>query len=473
MKRLVSRFKHSAGASKDARIAAESAASDTDGLITAKTESVAEPAEAGRESAPNWKQNHESKLESLPPEIRRQILSTLDLARLKAVVRASPAFHQQYLFDRNHLLCTSLETTLDSVTVDAYAVSQYATQRKDTRQDSLLKLYSTKISRQFLPLVGKLTLEETLKIVFFYFQLVKPLIEYYARWTLDNLAEEAGEDACGEVALTSMETLRLTRAIYRFQLLCQLADPVDTAIMSSRGETVRAFLDLLEPWEIEEVFSFYQFAQDAYDRKFKHIRWNLHPSNPKFDDQRQPPTPEGAFVLDNLSKLNYSLSYLLTLHTSNTRMSDRDNYLEGLTLRGVPLLHTVLFQIKDHQHLVSTIQQHLASSYIPFNAIEGVLGETQQASRRENHPSERDRMQEERAPFPFRGDSESDAPPLAWTMIWNGTYSNLYGWYISDEMRRWGYVFWDAARLEVAGGKEFLKHQWGRCWEDDPRDDLI
>jgi hypothetical protein len=270
-----------------------------------------------------------------------------------------------------------------------------------------------------------------------------------------------------------MEKLRLTRAIYRFQLLCQVADPADTALLSSREETVRAFLDLLEPWEIEELFSFYQFAQDVYDRALKDIRWHLQPHNPKFEDQRQPPTPEWAFILDNMSKLSYTLSYLLTLHTSNTQMTDRDNYLEGLTLRGVLLLHTVLFKIKDNKHLVSTIQQHMISSYIPFNALEGVLGETQQALRRENHPSDRDRMQEERAPLPFRGDRESDAPPLAWTTIWDDTYSNLYGWYISDEMRRWGYVFWDAARIEGAGSKEFLKHQWGRCWEDDPRDDLI
>lgn len=119
----------------------------------------------------------------------------------------------------------------------------------------------------------------------------------------------------------------------------------------------------------------------------------------------------------------------------------------------------------------------MTSSYITFNAIEGTLGETQQALRRQNHPSERDRMQEERAPFPFRGDGgESDMPPLAWTIIWDGTYSNLYGCYTSDEMRRWGYVFWDAARLESAEGKvmEFLKQQWWQVWDgDDPRDNLF
>lgn len=111
----------------------------------------------------------------------------------------------------------------------------------------------------------------------------------------------------------------------------------------------------------------------------------------------------------------------------------------------------------------------MVSSYIPLDAPEGVFGETQQDLQHEHHPSERDRMQQERAPFPFRGDSDLDTPPLAWTIIWDNTYSNLYGWYISDEIRRWGYVFWDAVRLEHTGGKEVLKQQWAQDWDYDPR----
>ena len=58
-------------------------------------------------------------LESLPPEIWLQLLSILELEELRALVHASPVFHQQYLLDRRSLLCKSLETTLRSVTVDA------------------------------------------------------------------------------------------------------------------------------------------------------------------------------------------------------------------------------------------------------------------------------------------------------------------------------------------------------------------
>jgi hypothetical protein len=84
-------------------------------------------------------------------------------------------------------------------------------------------------------------------------------------------------------------------------------------------------------------------------------------------------------------------------------------------------------------------------------------------------------MEEQRVAFPFRGDSdEPDMPPLAWTIMWYDTYSNLYGGYIPDELRRWGYVFWDAATLEVTGGKRVLNKHWEKPWEaSDPRDEMV
>ena len=79
-------------------------------------------------------------------------------------------------------------------------------------------------------------------------------------------------------------------------------------------------------------------------------------------------------------------------------------------------------------------------------------------------------MEKERNPFPFPGDGEPDAPPMAWTMIWSGTYSNSYGWCIPDALRRCGYIFWDAGTLEAAGGREVVEQQWETMWvRYDPR----
>lgn len=149
--------------------------------------------------------------------------------------------------------------------------------------------------------------------------------------------------------------------------------------------------------------------------------------------------------------------------------------MEGTVLQGgLVLLSTVLFDIgpDDHERLVSLMQRSIVSSYIPINAVEGILGESQQSARRVEQPAPEDRMTEERAPLLFTRD-DLGGPPLAWTLIWAGTYSNLHGWYTSDEMRRWAYVFWDAERMEGWGGRKLLERQWEEFWDgNDPRDNL-
>lgn len=271
--------------------------------------------ESATSSNIEW-QKPNSRLESLPPEIRRHLLSILDLPRLKQLVRASPTFHEQYLFDRKYFLYRSIEETLGSATVDAYAVNQSTVLAGDTEQKTTWDLnpYLEQSKRRYLSLAEKNTQEEATSMAAFYFHTVNPIAAHYARWSRDNLATFVAEDSHShqkEVThiLTDMETVRFTRAIYRFQVLCQAAginrDRGFGSIsrsMRSREETVLAILDVIEPWEIEEMFSFYQFAQEVYDNIFSKIRWDLHSDNPKFDDQRRPPTPDGAFDLDNSCK---------------------------------------------------------------------------------------------------------------------------------------------------------------------------
>lgn len=63
-----------------------------------------------------------SPFESLPSEIRRQIPSILEIDSLRSLVQASPIYYHQYQLDCRLLLCQSLEVTLGSVAVEAYAV---------------------------------------------------------------------------------------------------------------------------------------------------------------------------------------------------------------------------------------------------------------------------------------------------------------------------------------------------------------
>jgi hypothetical protein len=119
------------------------------------------------------------------------------------------------------------------------------------------------------------------------------------------------------------------------------------------------------------------------------------------------------------------------------------------------------------------MQEQILSPAGYFLFLEDALDDTTQDLRRREQLSDRDQKQERRDPLPFEGDSELH-PPLAWTWMWRETYSNLYGEYISDAIRHWGYVMWDAARIDCKGAKEVLVQQldWeDSYWEDgDPRD---
>jgi hypothetical protein len=80
----------------------------------------------------------------------------------------------------------------------------------------------------------------------------------------------------------------------------------------------------------------------------------------------------------------------------------------------------------------------------------------------------RDAKQARREPLLFQGDGEPQDdgayPPWAWTLIWQGRYSNRYGEFIPASSRQWGYIMWDAARLERTGAWELLLREWQESW---------
>lgn len=108
----------------------------------------------------------------------------------------------------------------------------------------------------------------------------------------------------------------------------------------------------------------------------------------------------------------------------------------------------------------------------------GALDITTRHDRRLDYPSAEDKREELRDPLPFRGDivndSDGEYPPLAWTILWEGTYSNMMGGEGVSYIAEWGYVMWDAARLERTGAKEVLARRWRETLRlllgEDPRE---
>jgi len=246
-------------------------------------------------------------LENIPPELRYQILTFLNLEELHALVHASPVFHQDYLRNRKSLLRECLETTLHSVVVDARfayktGLAGFLDKRSVQNVTQMVKDYQDQRHSSSYSAES-----EIIDIVMFYFSVIKPLTRRYTEWTLSNLAQETNsKQIYGPLSRT--EGTRVLRAFYRFQLFCNLFGVVNhKSLQPNRSDftsidILRIFIGLFEPWEVEEIASIYAFSKEHYDKILHDIHWDLHEKNPKFDNQR-PPTPEGAFDLDNSCKL--------------------------------------------------------------------------------------------------------------------------------------------------------------------------
>ncbi|KAI1840396.1 hypothetical protein JX266_013404 [Neoarthrinium moseri] len=237
---------------------------------------------------------------------------------------------------------------LQGLSVDAFAIYRSdSAEFSDTRSNAIVaKFLSTyrdqRDSNQDFIAAEKPSEDEAVAMIYFFFSIRKSLVGYYARWAKAKLADEAGGSVCRRASGPA----------------CIVPLP---AVLSTSLDIWGTFLYLFPPWEVEEVSCIYTFAEMEYGHIFDSIRWDVHETNPKFDGQR-PPTPDGAFGLDN------------------------------------------------------------------------------------------------------------SCPPLAWTIIWRGTYSNLFGHYVDDDLRCWGYIMWDAKTLGRTGATKVLARQWQKRWGGtDPR----
>jgi hypothetical protein len=302
MKRLVASLRRSSKTRHDRLSSADDADART---LTTPTSSLSGVACSGTETErmPRTIANGHLRrgLESLPPEVRRRLLSLLDLQRLKALVHASPTFYEQYHLDHRYILCRSLGQTLGGGAVDAYAVHRFAAQDRDAKNDVIrfLKTYSDSLLHRNLVFSEQLDQQEATSMAIYYLHSVKPIVEYYGRKTLQNFIETKQAEQTKtrtqhqDMTMSNTEAARITGAVYRFQFLCQLLNPKNRRSGSATDNIMEIFFGIFEPWEIEEFLCFYQFTQGIYEKGLTDITSDLHPDNPRFNNQVIPPTPAG------------------------------------------------------------------------------------------------------------------------------------------------------------------------------------
>ncbi|KAL2178450.1 uncharacterized protein P884DRAFT_276976 [Thermothelomyces heterothallicus CBS 202.75] len=384
-------------------------------------------------------------LESLPPELRHNILIlVLDIQDLKALVLASPVFHQQYLLDRKAFLGRALKASLGNVLIDAYAVRTSALLHEQHPADRLYQLEETTV-RLFMDnyvalrsvslnqlLAEVITSEDDLAaMASFYCSVAGPLVQQFAALFLRHL-----DPSLPVGSLSRIERTRLLRALYRFQLYCNLFGVGPRGYCSQPpldiSEILPFFFCVFRPWEIEEIHCIYIIMREKYEAVFDAIRADVARDNPRFSGWRRPDTPPGSFDLGS--------EFL------------RESLRQGTAARGLRVFSKVL-QTTDHEKLVKRMQKYMRLQCV---FIEPILNWTSQDLRRREHPSEEDRAEARRERLPFLGDKE-DAPPLAWVILWRGKYVNEYGDVIDYRLKKWGFIFWDCRRLNESGAKHYIR----------------
>jgi len=245
-------------------------------------------------------------LETLPFEIQRLILAqapTLDT--LRALVHASPQLHSVYAQDRLRILRSFVEQSLDGILFDAHAAYFSGTDEfQQTRDEPMLWNFlddfrNRRTTAAPSDLAAQLALEDLVQLARFHHSLIEPLTERYSIWALAALSSSPQD-----YPLSGTERRRIQRALYRYQLYCNLC--------GSRGKGRSSphrledpldglwILSLFPAWQIEEILCIHKFGKDTYGGVFDRVAWDFDeddmgrplfsgsPANRQFITSREP-----------------------------------------------------------------------------------------------------------------------------------------------------------------------------------------
>lgn len=220
-----------------------------------------------------------SSLEALPAELRSCILWHLtdNLAALRDLGLASPIYYHQYRLDRSALLRAALKTALGSSLVDAYAVqtssrlydSAAASPEARVQPETIrLVLDNYVLWRLSVPADAILeewcTEEDLLDMAALLSSIIRPSAWECAQRFLPRL-----DPALQVSALSATEETRLVRALYRWQLYCNLFGQGRSGHRKvpqfSSEERLDVFFCIFKPWEVEEIYCLYLLLRDFYN----------------------------------------------------------------------------------------------------------------------------------------------------------------------------------------------------------------
>ncbi|KAI1311715.1 hypothetical protein F5Y03DRAFT_286812 [Xylaria venustula] len=413
-----------------------------------------------------------SRLENLPAELRIMILMRIpDLLTLRSLVHASPMLHTQYRHSRDGILRAFLNRELDGFLVDAYAtaISREGVlgPRTDKAVTEHLDLYQSFLSEPTSFQNIKIDPDSIRWMAAFHISVAQPLARLYSNWALTNLnkslllstsrqgvATTEGRQAVFEeeeslqedhdVELSISEEIRIFRALYRYETYHHLFGETHDRHLTKfyTHEIHELFFCLFDPWDAEAVGCIELFVRLGYEGIFHQIEPDLPPIDPRFERQ------DGIHTLGIFHGMKEWQYYMV----------------DGTSAWSLETAAQLLVT-NDHGKLVPPMRRCLKRRD-PFNVpMREIFEFDTQSNRREispKFPTDRDIAEQMREVMHFMGDTvPPDRPPVAWVVLWGRKYSNIYGEYVPQLVRRWGYVMWDEDRwVDMGADESFIVRQW-------------
>ena len=243
-------------------------------------------------------------LEGLPVEIQSAILLSIqDIASLKTLTRASPVYHTAYRSQRPQVLERILFNSIHpDVLYDAFfSINSSKTLTNDlknraTRVKKFLLEYDESRDKWTRP--EHLDLESASKLAQLHIRVQHVTKDLCQTASLSHSFPGNQTEDCGQ--LSSNECRRLYRALYRFEMFCNLfrnwknsPDDGDLSDASSASDDSTSeldsteksswFLSLFKPWEVEEIACVRDYFCGYYGRMLLKFEPDLRRRRPNID----------------------------------------------------------------------------------------------------------------------------------------------------------------------------------------------
>ncbi|KAJ8125260.1 hypothetical protein O1611_g8378 [Lasiodiplodia mahajangana] len=237
-----------------------------------------------------------SRLESLPAELRIQILASMpDLGTLHSIIHASPVMYAQFSFNRNGILATCMGREFEGFFADAYAnlrcrISEMrmnyecdrSYQYDKKRTTRFLNSYNNWLKApDYSPNATSLSPKRIRWMIAYHMSIARPLVRRYSSWALENLRQAAGpkmdttDDGEGN-RLSRSEEIRIFRALYRYETYCHTFSFLSPTHVSFRY-VGKSFFGLFDPWEVEAIGCMATFIEQQWNAFFDRVQDDMEP----------------------------------------------------------------------------------------------------------------------------------------------------------------------------------------------------